>query len=101
VQYYSGQVFDMEAITRAGHAKVRFLSRLSPICLSRSRLQLTFSFFGLPSQGCIVGFDLAHAVGNVTLKLHDWGVGKSFFAFLSSHLVLDALIFSVELTASD
>lgn len=45
LQYYSGQVFDMAAITRAGQA-----------------------------AGAKVGFDLAHAAGNVPLQLHDWGV---------------------------
>jgi kynureninase len=45
LQYFTGQFFDMEAITRKGH-----------------------------EVGAVVGWDLAHAAGNVPMKLHDWGV---------------------------
>lgn len=45
VNYYNGQVFEMEKITAAGK-----------------------------KAGAFVGWDLAHAVGNVALHLHDWHV---------------------------
>jgi kynureninase len=42
---------------------------------------LTGQYFDLPrltdaahKQGCVVGLDLAHAAGNVPLRLHDWNV---------------------------
>lgn len=45
INYYTGQLFDMQRITQAAH-----------------------------SVGAYCGFDLAHAVGNVPLQLHDWDV---------------------------
>ena len=45
VHYFSGQLLDMERIAKAAHA-----------------------------AGAYCGFDLAHAAGNVVLKLHDWKV---------------------------
>ena len=45
VNYYSGQVFDMQAICKVAH-----------------------------EMGAYCGFDLAHAAGNVHLELHDWDV---------------------------
>jgi len=45
VNYLTGQLLNMPAITRAAHA-----------------------------VGAYAGFDLAHAMGNVELKLHDWNV---------------------------
>ncbi len=45
IQYYTGQVLDMASIVEAGHR-----------------------------VGATVGFDLAHAAGNIELDLHEWDV---------------------------
>jgi kynureninase len=45
INYYTGQLFDISAITQAAH-----------------------------KAGAIAGFDLAHAAGNVDLQLHEWNV---------------------------
>jgi kynureninase len=58
VNYLTGEVLDIPAITAAGHA-----------------------------AGCRVGWDLAHAVGNIPLRLHDWGPD---FAVWCSYKYLNA-----------
>jgi len=45
VNYYTGQVFDMQVLAKAAQ-----------------------------SVGAKIGFDLAHAVGNIPLQLHNWNV---------------------------
>ncbi|EXJ69072.1 kynureninase 1 [Cladophialophora psammophila CBS 110553] len=45
IQFYTGQYFDIPRITAHAH-----------------------------SHGILIGWDLAHAAGNVDLKLHDWNV---------------------------
>jgi kynureninase len=58
INYYSGQSFDLRLITEAAH---------------RAK--------------ALAGFDLAHAIGNVPLQLHDWAVD---FAVWCSYKYLNA-----------
>uniref|UniRef100_A0A8R1TP81 Kynureninase n=1 Tax=Onchocerca volvulus TaxID=6282 RepID=A0A8R1TP81_ONCVO len=47
IHYFTGQLFDIRKITKAGHDK---------------------------ASGCIVGWNLAHAFANIPLSLHEWDV---------------------------
>jgi kynureninase len=58
VNFFTGQLFDIKRITAAAQAR-----------------------------GIVAGFDLAHAVGNAPLKLHDWNVD---FAVWCSYKYLNA-----------
>jgi kynureninase len=45
VNYYTGQVFNVPAITQAAHA-----------------------------AGAMAGFDMTHSIGNINVQLHDWNI---------------------------
>jgi len=58
INYYTGQAFDMKGITEAAHAVRAY-----------------------------AGFDLAHAIGNINLHMHDW---KADFACWCTYKYLNA-----------
>ena len=58
INFFTGQLFDIEKITAAAQ-----------------------------NRGVVAGFDLAHAIGNAPLSLHDWNVG---FAVWCSYKYLNA-----------
>ena len=64
MQYYTGQVFDMAKIAHAAH-----------------------------SVGAYAGFDLAHAAGNIVLKLHDWDI--DYACWCSYKVGTNVLVMSV------
>lgn len=65
IQYYSGQLLDIPTITAHAHAK-----------------------------GVTIGWDLAHAAGNVELKLHDWDVDFACWCTYKYMVGLRVFLFS-------
>lgn len=79
VQYYTGQWFPIKAITDAAKAQVSLRTPLRAFTYAPQS-----SFVGFHERnsntnifhpkGCICGWDLAHAIGNVPMALHEWNV---------------------------